>query len=335
MKRMRAVTALWASIPLMISGCQKQPKQTFSPPATAQKAAAPVLVSSKTVSSPQASAKANENLGNPRDQASRLNLPQSDEHAVVQGAARTALEAAVSGASRSAPLPDSSASTLIDNLPKGFRDSCDQMMAGWGNTLQGTAKWSVRLLFSFPHQSGGTEAVLAFRCASAFRGLEQDYDERPATIVLTPEAATLTLIPIQPECDSGCSHLYHLEFSQAFPAAGAQLVELRVYHTSDNPCCGGADEESGSLIMILDLPRAKQVLVVDERTEHESHDDSDEGDDSQTVCEAKVSYRRDGEGSVESIATERQCTKNKQPLPEVNRQNFQWNAAAHKFEEVK
>ena len=333
MKRMRAVTALWASIPLMISGCQKQPQQTSSTPATAQKAAAPVLVSSKTVPPQHSAPKANENLENPRDQVSRLNLPQSDERAVLRGAARTILEAAVSGASRSAPLPDSSASTLIDNLPKGFRDSCDQMMAGWGNTLQGTAKWSVRLLFSFP-QSGGTEAVLAFRCASTFRGLEQDYDERPATIVLTPEAATLTLVPIQPECDSGCSHLYHLEFSQAFPVAGAQLVELRVYHTSDNPCCGGADEESGSLMMILDLPRAKQVLVVDERTEHESHDDSDEGDDSQTVCEAKIRYLRDGAGSVESIATERQCTKNKQPLPEVKRQNFRWNAEAHRFEEV-
>jgi hypothetical protein len=260
-----------ASIPLMISGCQKQPQQTStdqqhlleqsaaqsSTPTSAQKATTPVFVFSKTVSPSEAAPKANENLGKPGDQVHRLHSPQADEHAVVQGIARTKLEAALAGASKSASLPDDSASTLIDNLPKGFRDSCDQMMAGWGNTLEGSGKWTVRLLFSLPHQSGRTEAVLAFRCASAFPGLEQDYDERPVTIVLTPEAATLNLVPIQPECDSGCSHLYHLEFSQAFPAVGAQLVELRVYHTSDNPCCGGADEQSGSRMMILDMSRGK------------------------------------------------------------------------------
>jgi hypothetical protein len=319
----------------MISGCQKQPQPAAGTPTTAQKATAPVFVLSKTLSPAEVVPRANENPGKPRDPVYRLNLPQAEEHAVVQGVARTTLEAALSGASSSAPLSDYSASTLIDDLPKGFRDSCDQMLAGWGNTLEGTAKWSARLLFSLPRQSGGTEAVLAFRCASTYRGLEQDYDERPVTIVLTPETATLTLIPTQPECNSGCADLYHLEFSQAFPAVGAQLVELRVYHTSDNPCCGGADEDSGSRMMILDLSRGKQVLVVDERTEHESHDDSDEGGDSQTVCQAKISHLRDGAGSVESIATERQCTKNKQSLPEVRRQNFRWNAEARRFEEVK
>ena len=163
MKRMRAVTALWASIPLMISGCQKQPQQTSSAPTTAQKATTPVFVFSKTVSPSEVAPKGNENLGKPRDPVYRLDLPQAEAHAVVQGDARTILEAALSGANRSALLSDYSASALIDNLPKGFRDSCDQMLAGWGNTLEGTAKWSVRLLFSLPHQSRGTEAVLALR----------------------------------------------------------------------------------------------------------------------------------------------------------------------------
>jgi hypothetical protein len=58
----------------------------------------------------------------------------------------------------------------------------------------------------------------------------------------------------------------------------AQLVELQFYHSTDNLCCGGVDEESGGRRVILDLSDGKQALSVDERTEVDSYDDSVEED---------------------------------------------------------
>jgi hypothetical protein len=287
MKVMWIVVALFNSISFVIAGCKKQAEPTTpysahavvqaaapSPPSstpTAVQKAAPVFVYSNAVSASKAAPTTNANL-EAHEAAIRLDLPQADEYVVLRGAARTAL----SGMTGSGPvlLPDKFATTLMNNLPKEFRDSCDAMVGGWGENVEGTAKWTVGVLFSL-RRPGGMDAVLAFRCASTSpsAGLEQYYDERPATVSLTPELATLNLIPIQEECDPGCSRLYRLEFSQAFSAVGARLAELRVYYSTDNPCCGGGDEKSANRMMVLDLSRGRQVLAVDERTEEDSYDE--------------------------------------------------------------
>jgi hypothetical protein len=351
MKVMRIVAVLSASIPLTIAGCKTQPQKAAPDSAHAVAQAAgpspasttptnaqrpsPVFVYSAPLSAPQATPAANGGQEEVREGGSRLDLPQAGEYVELQGAARTTLETTLSGATGSSPvlLPDEATATLMGGLPKEFRDSCDAMLEGWGENLKGAGKWTARVLYSL-HLPGGTEAVLAFRCASAFPGVETYYDERPATVSLTPEAATLNLIPLDKKCDN-CSDLYHLELSQAFTAVGSRLAELRVYYSNDNLCCGGEDEKSVNRMMILDLSRGKEVLGVDERTEQSSHDDSDDGGDSETVCETKISYLRDEAGNVESIATETRCTENKKPLPEVKRQRFRWNAEAHRYDEVK
>ncbi len=240
------------------------------------------------------------------------------------------LETAVSGATGSGPvlLPDESAATLIGSLPEEFRNSCGAMWLGFGENEEGTAKWTVRVLYSLRRHEG-TEAVLAISCASA---LTSYYDERPATVSLTPNLATLDLIPLAEKCDN-CSDLYHLEFSQAFPALGAQLVELQVNHSTENPCCGGGDEQSGDRMMILDLSRGRQVLAVDKRTEVDSNVDSNDG--TETICEAKISYLHDATRNLQTIATVTRCMENKKPLPEVKKRTFRWNAGAHQFDEVK
>ncbi|MGA8234743.1 MAG: hypothetical protein WB795_24925 [Candidatus Acidiferrales bacterium] len=149
-----------------------------------------------------------------------------------------------------------------------------------------------------------------------------------------PETATLKLVPLAPQ-ENGDTTFYRLNFSEAFTALGAQLVKLQVYHSTDNLCCGAADEESGGRRVILDLPDGKQALSVDERTEVDSYDDSAVDADTHIICESKINYLRGTAGNLESIATESRCTQNKQPLPEVKRQIFRWNAEAHRFDEVK
>jgi hypothetical protein len=349
MKAMRTV-AFFASLAFVIAGCEKQPQQTApdsahavahaaaplppsNPPKTAQKAS-PVFVFSTTASGPEAASATNASQGEVSEVSIRLDLPQADANVVLQGAARTTLEAALSVASGSAPvlLPDESAAALMDNLPEEFRGSCDAMASGWRSDEKGAGKWTVRVLFSL-RRLEGTKAVLAFRCTSDDQGDENSYDERPAIVSLTSANATLKLIPLAPE-ENGHQTLYRLNLSQAFRAVGTQLVELNVYHTTDNPCCGGGDEESGSRRFIVDLVNEKNVLSMDERTELE-RDDSSEDALMERICETKFSYLHDGAGSVEGISTETRCTEDKEPLPEVKRQTFHWNAETHEFAEMK
>jgi len=347
MKAVGILAAFAALISFVVTGCQKQSQQTMpadahgathstapvnlsSAPTTTQKTT-PAFVDSAAASTTEATTNAN----GPKvlEVGDRLNLVQADDHVVLQKAARTTIEAALSAAAGSSPLVlhDESAAPLLDNLPQEFRDSCDAMMAGWGQYAERTPKWTVWVLFSLRH-SEGMEAVLAFRCASASDGAQPFYyDERPAVVALTPQSAWLNLIPLAEKSDNG--PLFHLEFSQAYSAVGARLAELRVHHSTDNPCCGGGVETSGDRMMTLDLSRGRQALAVDERTEVYSHDD--ENGDTETVCEGKISYLRDGAGNVESIGTETRCTENEKWLPEIKKRTFRWNTEAHRFDEVK
>jgi hypothetical protein len=70
------------------------------------------------------------------------------------------------------------------------------------------------------------------------------------------------------------------------------------------------------------------------RTEVDSYDDSAEDPVTHTICESKISYLRSTAGNAESIAIESRCTQNNQPLPEVKRQTFRWNAEVHRFDEL-
>ena len=338
----RIVAAFCVLIALMIAGCQSSqrpsspnaqaaaPSLPSSTPPREQKVT-PVLVFSTAMSAPKAAPTTTANPREDGEASVRLDLPQTDERVVLQGAARTTLEAALARASGTEPvlLPDDSTAPLMNSLSEEFRGSCTAIMMGWG----GTAKWTVRVLFSL-HRVEGTEAVLTFRCASSAKGNENYYDERPAIVSLTPETATLTLVPLA-KAEDGDPTLYQLSFSQAFRAIGAQLVEVNAYHSTDNPCCDGGDEESGNRLMSFDLSTGKQVLTLDQSTERDNHDDAVEDGDTQTICRAKISYLRDRVGNVGSIETETQCTENEKPLPEVKRQSYRWNVDAHSFDELK
>lgn len=332
---------------LVVAGCGNQTRQntpndarrdvaqTAAPiaasaaPATAQKST-PTVVFSTSAPAARPAPTASPNQAATDEVGPHLDLPEDDETVVLQGPARTALETALATASGNGPvaLPDDASAAVMDSVGSEFRNSCNAVVANWG----GSARWVVRILFSL-RGSEGTKAVLAMRCASTLNSpdREQFYDERPAIVSITPTAATLRLIPVSAR-GNGDETLYRLSFSQGFRASGAQLVELDAYHTSDNPCCGGADEESGSRKIILDLMTEKIALSGDERTDSQSHDDSNEDADAETVCESKYNYVRDGIGNVTSIATETRCTGNRKPQPpEFTRQAFTWNAEAHQF----
>jgi len=260
------------------------------------------------------------------------NLPQSNDKVELSSAVRKTLEAALSGTIGSTPIPLSreTAAPIVASLPKGFRNSCIEVVEAWPGA-QDTDEWTARVLFSVRNESG-IEAVLALRCESSHADMKEWYDERPAVVVLTRESATLRLVPLAKDCD-GCAPLYHVEFSKTYTAQGTLLVELGAYYSGENPCCGGPDTKSANRLVVLSLPAAEQVLSVDKGTYADSNDDED-GSHTEWVCEAKLDYSRDATGNVEIIRAETHCAVNKKPEPEVKKQGFRWNAPAQRFEEL-
>jgi hypothetical protein len=351
--RIAAISAaLAASVALIAAGCQKQPQQAApqSAPSVAQAAAAPapadaqntspkanpVLVSSTAAPPPAAAQAPSASQETSQPPSSQLDLPQLDDSFALQAPARAALEATLSQEGGNGPvlLSDESAAALMDGLSDAFRKSCHAMISNWTLSANGTAKWTVRVLFSLrpANRPGATQAVLAFRCAPTSD--QQYFDERPAIVSITSEAASLKFVPLASQQD-GEETLFRVNFSQAFTAVGAQLVELNVYHSLDNPCCGGADEESGNRLVAFDLATGKPVLDVVANQEHDNHDDSADGPDVQYICDAKIRYERDAAGNVTSISVETRCKDNGKPRPAISHQSFRWNADTHQFDPVK
>jgi hypothetical protein len=260
-------------------------------------------------------------------------LPQSTEKVSLPVPTQRALEAILSQPVETAPAFLSSASTarIIASLPKGFRDSCNRVVENWPGA-QDTDQWTVRILFSM-HTESGIEAVLALRCGSSHADMQEWYDERPAVVVLTRESAFLRLVPLEKECND-CERFYHVGFSKTYTAVGARLVELEVYYSDDNPCCGGTDHKDGNRLAVVSLATGEQVLSTVVSTEENSVDD-EAGTDTVWICDSKVAYDKDSADKVRMIRTETHCKVDDVPQPEVKNQSFRWNAEAHTFEEVK
>jgi hypothetical protein len=101
------------------------------------------------------------------------------------------------------------------------------------------------------HVNGERTAILAFRCTVHIPDATA-YDERPAVLVSDKEGAVLRFVSLAEECNN-CSELYHVGYTQKFAAAAGYLAELRVDHSTDNPCCDGGDSHGGSDLLLLAL----------------------------------------------------------------------------------
>ncbi len=265
----------------------------------------------------------------------RLNLPQTQAQVTLPKTTRKALEAVLSqtaSPSGMASLPGETAAMLLQGLPIDFRNSCEEMVGYWFEEAEArkTARWTVRVLHVL-RDAGPLRAVLAFRCWSNSTVYRTGYDERPAVLSFRPDSAALAFVPLAKDCHN-CSDLYHLELSQTFASEGSSLVELRVSHSTDNPCCDGGDRESGEQLLFLLLPEGQPVLTVDQLHEWDNHDDVD--GDTQTICRAKMNYARDAAGNLQGVRTETRCTENGKPKAGIKKQNFHWSRAARRFEKV-
>jgi hypothetical protein len=360
--RIRAISAAVAfSVALLTAACQNQPQQpapqnshaaaqTAAPVAPAgapQPApkAIPVFVASTAPATPRPSpSPAPSAIQDQSDRGITQALAQSDESFVLQGTARATLESALSKASGLGPvlLPAETTTALMEGVSEELRSSCNGMLSGWGEHVSGTESWTARVLYSLrrPDRPDVTQAVLALRCgsteqsASGVQGADQYFDERPAILSITPETATVKLVPVASNQASE-ETLYGVEFSQAFTAAGAQLIELSVHHTTNNPSSAGPEDDNGNRLMAFDLSSGKQVFAADENVDNDSEDDELPEGGTHTVCDTKLSYQRDAAGNVESISSETHCKVNDKPQPEIKRQLFLWNSDLHQFTEVK
>jgi hypothetical protein len=175
---------------------------------------------------------------------------------------------------------------IIASLPKGFRGSCNRVVENWPGA-QDTDQSTARVLFSM-HTEGRIETVLALRCGSSHADMKEWYDVRPAVVVLTPDLAFLRLVPPEKECNA-CERFYHVGFSKTYTAVGARLVELEVYYSDENPCCGGTDHKDGNRLAVVSLPMGEQVLSIVVSTEENSVDDEAETD-TVWICDSKVAH---------------------------------------------
>jgi hypothetical protein len=223
------------------------------------------------------------------------------------------------------------AAPIIESLPKSLRASCRSIVNNWPGA-QGTAQWTLRLLFSTRNEDG-IEAVLAVRCGSSRPDMNEWYDERPAVVLLSHDSAYLRLVPLDQECHD-CERFYHVNFSKTYAAVGTQLLELQANYSDDNPCCDGTDHKDGKRLLVVSVPAGEQVLSLLQYTEENSVDD-EAGTDTVWVCQANIEYVGEAVNHVGTIRAETRCTVDDKPEPEVKSQSFRWNAEARRFEEVK
>jgi hypothetical protein len=249
--------------------------------------------------------------------------------AAAQEAVRAALSVPVATGPKLLSLENSA--PIIAQSPRGFHESCGSIVNNWPRA-QGTAQWTLRLLFS-TRDEHGIEAVLAVRCGSSRADMKEWYDERPAVLLLTHESAYLRLVPLDQECHD-CERFYHVNFSKTFATVGTQLVELQASYSDDNPCCDGTDHKDGNRLVVVSLPAGEQVLSLLQYSEENSVDD-EAGTDTVWVCQATVEYDSEAVNHVGMIRAETHCTVDDKPQPEVKTQSFRWNAEARRFEEMK
>jgi len=260
-----------------------------------------------------------------------VNLPQPAHTIPVPEQARQILEAAL-GEVDAAPtqaFPPGVERLLLDLLPEGFRAVCTEMIMHWGTIAEGTAGWSARPLYQL-QEAESHALVVAFRCGSSYPGYADYYDERLAVLTLEPGAGHLRLLPVAEDC-SNCSDLYHLEFSQTFPLAQGELVELVATNSNENPCCDGPTAWSVERRLFLLLPEQELILSLERDREEYYHDDVD--GDLEVTCASQIDYHRDPASRLSEVAAETECREDGEPAAGKSFR-YRWNAGTRRFEAI-
>jgi len=229
---------------------------------------------------------------------SRLNLPQAAAEVKLNAGAKLELDSMLEGwtGDSTQAMAPGAWRVLLESLPPELRNGCRAMLSDFETIVKVDRDLSVRVLYA-EHVNGERTAILAFRCTVHIPDVTA-YDERPAVLVSDKEGAVLRFVSLAEECNN-CSELYHVEYTQQFAAAAGYLAELKVEHSTDNPCCDGGDSHGGSDLLLLALPQGAKALAFEKDTDDYNHDD--EAGDTQTVCRSEISYERDRQGRLQAI----------------------------------
>jgi hypothetical protein len=264
--------------------------------------------------------------GTPAFGGNRLDLPQvSAEVNLPLGQVESVFEMQPNKTGEA--LPARETYVLISSLPADFRNGCSDMTLDYGPqaAAQTTWAWSVRVLHA---ESGkfGQSALLAFRCTAHVPDVTYS-DERRA-ILLNGQKTTLKLLALDKDCDN-CSDLYHFEFVQRFNTENGYFAELRLEHTTENPCCDGGDTDKGARFLLVTIPLEAVALSFDKETYFYNHDDQD--GDTETECKSVVTYDREA-GNLLGVNTQTSCTENGKPKPPVMVTRYRWDRTKERFE---
>lgn len=261
---------------------------------------------------------------------SRLNLPQIAREVRLSAETRVALDGVIetwAGDGEHGIAPGVGR-LLLGDLPAEMREGCREMLADFEQMTKVNRDLSVRVLHA---ERVGEErtALVAFRCSVHIPDVTA-YDERPAVMVLGKDASVLRLLALADDCRN-CSDLYHVGYTQRFAGAAGYLAELKIEHTTDNPCCDGVDSHSGNELMLVTVPDGAVALMLDKDSDDMSADDSDPNGGGQTICKSEVLYERDGKGYVAAVTARTSCATDGKFEPPVKVNRFEWSAGEKRF----
>ena len=264
--------------------------------------------------------------GTPALGSNRLNLPQiSAEVNLTLGQVQAIFE--MQPDKGGLLLAARETQILINSLPADFRAGCHDMVQDFGlqAAAQTTWAWSVTLLHTENGRSGQS-ALLAFRCTAHVPDVT--YSDERLALLLNGQKTVLKLLALDNDC-TNCSDLYHLKFVQRFNAENGYFAELRLEHTTENPCCDGGDTDSGARLLLIAIPSGSVALSFDKETHFYNHDDQD--GDTETECKSVVTYERES-SSLLGVNTQTACTENGKPKPPVSVMRYRWDRAKERFE---
>lgn len=262
------------------------------------------------------------------------NLPQVAMTVTIKGKQHRTLQTYFQSL-REAPEPIDSAveRTIVNLMPKKFRDGCRKMISSWGKVARGSAASFVRALYVHTPTDGQQRVLLTFVCYSRSpEYAEKYYDERLVLLTIDSASSTLATIPHGSPCDN-CSDLTRIAVGDPAKIGGQTAIPLTFSSSTENPCCDGVHtvEEEFYRYYVFEPAGIRQMLSLLKHRREVYHDDV-EGD-SITSTQSEVTIEKDEEDNIVRVTASVATTSTGQPTRMVN-EVYVWNRKMKKFEQV-
>jgi hypothetical protein len=171
------------------------------------------------------------------------------------------------------------------------------------------------------------QAWFAVRCGSTHEPSERYYDER--LIVVHPKLGTAELVGLGPDALSD-STLYRIAFDRDLVVATGPAIALRLWSSSDNPCCAAPLRLSEESFVILSdtIDGVRKLIELPLKRVHLVHDRA--GGDVRTEFVGRIRLERDARNQVTSVVTTFREERNGR-VTRAGEDRYRWDADDERF----